>query len=67
MKDEEIGYCPVCGVIPIIEIGGLVYAERVRYFRCDNCGAEVGVFQVTKELRDRIIKSTYGELWKFGS
>lgn len=65
MEDElEKGYCPICGVIPIIEIGGLLYGERVRYFECDNCGAEFGIFPLTKELKGRIIKSNYGALWK---
>jgi len=43
------GYCPVCGVIPIIELGGLMYGERVRFFRCDKCGAEFGIFILNKE------------------
>ena len=62
---REKGYCPICGVIPIIEIGGLMYGERVRYFRCDNCGAELGIFILNKEIKKKVIQSNYGELWKF--
>jgi formate dehydrogenase maturation protein FdhE len=63
--EEEKGYCPMCGVVPIIEIGGLLYGERVKYFRCDNCGAEFGIFSVNKEIKEKVIQSTYRELWKY--
>jgi len=65
MEDIEKGYCPICGVIPIIEIGGLLYGEKVRYFRCDNCGAEFGIFILNKEIKKKVIQGNYGELWKF--
>jgi formate dehydrogenase maturation protein FdhE len=61
---EEKGYCPMCGIIPAIEIGGLIYGERVRYFKCNNCGAEFGIFSLNDEIKKKIIQSNYGDLYK---
>ena len=63
VEEIEKGYCPICGVIPIIEESGFIYGEKVRFFRCDNCGATFGIFVLSKELRMRIQKINYGELW----
>ena len=42
-----------------------MYGERVRYFRCDNCGVEFGIFILNKEIKKKVIQGNYGELWKF--
>lgn len=65
MDEEEMGYCPVCGSLQIIEEVGLLYGEKVRFFMCDNCGAEFGVFLLSRELKGKIVESNYGELWRF--
>lgn len=66
MNKEKIGYCPVCGSIPIIEETGLLYGEKVRFFMCNNCAAEFGVFRLSGELKGKIVENNYGELWRFG-
>ena len=61
---EEKRYCPVCGIISIIEIGGLMYGERVQYFKCDNCKSEFGIFSLNDEIKKKTIESNYGKLYK---